>query len=153
MAKYLIPFIFLLYTFTVHALSVSFSDNPVWKLDCNTFNDTKESRFVITWYRDAGHATMLYENGNGKGLREIPGFSENEQFTAHFWMSPATTKITGKTTKESGHGFWVESLGPTLISVRKTGHIAVTNHDVIYGGMKAFTQTGMCKIHKGNSQS
>jgi hypothetical protein len=153
MNKYFISFIVWLCAFSGNVISASFSYNPIWQLDCNTSNGTQKSKFVIMWYRDAGYATMLYENGNGKGLREIPGFSENEQFTAHFWISPATTKITGKTTKESEHGFWVESLGPTLISVRKTGEIAVTNHDVIYGGMKAFTQTGKCEIHKGISPS
>ncbi len=153
MIKYFIPSIVLLCSFAGHVLAASFSDNPIWKLDCDTSDGTKQSKFVIMWYRDAGYATLLYENGNGKGLREIPGFSENDQFTAHFWMSPATTKITGKTTRESEHGFWLESLGATLISVRTTGEIAVTNHDIIYGGMKAFTQTGKCKILKGNSPS
>jgi hypothetical protein len=153
MSKYIISLIVLLSAFTGRVLSASFSDNPIWKMDCDTTDGTKQSKFVIMWYRDGGYATLLYENGNGKGLREIPGFSENEQFTAHFWMSPATTKITGKKTRESEHGFWLESFGPTLISVRTTGEIAVTNHDIIYGGMKAFTQIGKCKIHKSNTPS
>lgn len=135
----------------INISEAAFKAHPIWQFDCSTTKeaegeDGSEIIFQILWYRDAGHATVTWENGNGKGLREIPGFTDNEQYSAHFWMSPYTSKSTGQKTAEKGHGFWMESLGPTMFSVRHTGEIAITNHDIIYGGMKAFTQLGTCKI-------
>jgi hypothetical protein len=149
---WLTPLLFIvLFLAQINTTEAAFKAHPIWQFDCSTKKEAEgkegsEIIFQILWFRDAGHATVTWDNGNGKGLREIPGFADNEQYSAHFWMSPYTSKNTGKKVAEKGHGFWLESLGPTMFSVRHTGEIAVTNHDIIYGGMKAFTQLGTCKI-------
>ena len=147
----LTPLFIVLFLAQINTSEAAFKAHPIWQFDCSATKriegkEDSEIVFQILWHRDAGHATVTWESGNGKGLREIPGFAGNEQYTAHFWMSPYTSKNTGQKTAEKGHGFWLESLGPTMFSVRHTGEIAVTNHDIIYGGMKAFTQLGTCKI-------
>lgn len=136
--------------------SASFNENSTWEFSCTVKNvpghpatnsPNEQRQIKITWFRDAGHARILYPNGNGKGLREIPGFAETNQNSAHFWMSPATSKYTGEETKNSQYGGWIEAFGPTMVSLRSTGAIAITRHDIIYGGMKPFSETGHCVIN------
>ena len=147
--------ILLFFHFTLLADTNSFNDFPTWEFECSTLKiatkkrpkpDQELQKFKILWHRDEGRANVTWENGNGKGLREIPGFSENRQLSAHFWMSPYTSKYTGQETTDSSHGFWVESFGPTMYSIRFSGEIAVTNHDIIYGGMEAFSEHGTCTL-------
>ena len=142
--------------FISHSVNAStFDEMEVWTFNCVVKNvpghpasnaKNKKRKFEIYWNRVNGKAKYLNPNGNGKGIQEIPGFSETPQYTTHFWMSPATAKYTGEETRNSKYGFWLESFGPSMISVRSTGEISITGHDIIYGGMKAFSETGNCEI-------
>ncbi|WP_299769072.1 hypothetical protein [uncultured Pseudoteredinibacter sp.] len=147
-------------TFSYFARAEPFNKSAMWEFECEVQefpphpagNPTKKiSKMKITWFRDSGHAKLIYPNGNGKGLREIPGFSNAGQYTAHFWMSPATSKYTGDETRNSKYGGWIESFGPAMVSIRSSGEIAITRHDIIYGGMKPFSEVGNCKIKSGSS--
>lgn len=76
----------------------------------------------------------------------LAGFSDRSEHSVHFWYSPATAKFTGDETKNGRYGDWLEVFGPTMISIRSNGAIAMTTHDIIYGGMKAFSLEGVCEI-------
>ncbi|MBS0123072.1 hypothetical protein [Thetidibacter halocola] len=124
-----------------------FNQAQVWHFDCAEEGQTaSEGRFSIVWNRDACLARLTWPNGNGKGLSIIHGFADGAQSSVHFWYSPATAKFTGGETAESRYGGWVEGFGPGFVSIRSSGEIAVTTHDIIYGGMRAFSSEGTCAI-------
>ncbi|UYV36922.1 hypothetical protein N4R57_18390 [Rhodobacteraceae bacterium D3-12] len=131
-----------------------FNNHQIWNFACNLSNlkrdgyspDKEELALDIVWNRDANLARSLTPSGNDKGLRVLNGFTDTTQNTVHFLMSPATAKFTGEDTKNGRYGGWVEAFGPTIISIRSDGSAAMTRHDIIYGGIKAFSHEGTCKI-------
>ncbi|MCC2098524.1 MAG: hypothetical protein KDJ29_16630 [Hyphomicrobiales bacterium] len=131
-----------------------FNNHQVWTFECRLTALDREGYFPtdedialhILWNRDADLARTVTPSGNGKGLGVISGFTDSNQNTVHFWMSPATAKFTGEETKNGRYGGWIEGFGPTIISIRSQGHAAMTRHDIIYGEMKAFSSEGTCEI-------
>lgn len=143
------------------AAARNFNESPAWRFECRldavsrgdswciapTEGSSCSTAVTITWHRDRGVATLIWGNGDGKGLREVQGFSDgNGQHTVHFWYSPATAKYTAPETAASRYGGWVEGFGPGFVSLRITGEAAMTTHDIIYGGMKALTREGRCTV-------
>jgi hypothetical protein len=129
----------------------SFNEASVWKISCNS-NAADLTRtgslgcIAVLCNRDAGVATLLFADGNGKRLREIAGFADTSQHSAHFWYSPAIAKITGEATKSGRYRGWIEGFGPSFFSVRTSGEAVWTTHDIIFGGMQARSSEWTCDI-------
>ncbi|MCG7574756.1 hypothetical protein MHM39_14385 [Phaeobacter sp. CNT1-3] len=129
--------------------AIPFNSSSVWEMDCvmePKLSSKPNATFSVIWNRDQSIAHLVWPNGNGKGLREINGFTDTDQHSAHFYYSPATAKLTGQKTKEARYGGWLEGFGPSFFSVRSTGHAVLTNHDIIHGGMKAYSHEGRCTL-------
>lgn len=140
--------------------SRSFDDAPSWQFNCTLDALARADGWcvapnaenacgmaaTVTWHRDRGVATMIWQDGNGKELREVEGFSGTGQQAVHFWFSPATEKFTGSETAASRYGGWIEDFGPTFVSLRITGEAAMTTHDIVFGGMKALSREGRCTV-------
>lgn len=131
-----------------------FNNHQVWTFERRLqvldregcFPRNSEIGLNIEWNTDANLARTVTPTGNAKGLGVMRGFSDASQHMVHFWMSPATAKFTGEDTKNGRYGGWLEAFGPTMISIRSQGHIAMTRHDITHGGMKAYSHEGTCEI-------
>lgn len=137
-----------------HLQAEPFNNHQIWTFECSLHALDREGYFPrngeiglnIVWNRDANLARTVTPSGNSKGLGVMRGFTDASQHMVHFWMSPATAKFTGEDTKNGRYGGWVEAFGPTMISVRSQGHVAMTRHDITHGGMKAYSHEGICEI-------
>jgi len=146
--------VLLLFYGTAHVNAEPFNNHQVWTFQCNLTAlkrdkyspQNKEIDLRIVWNRDANLARTVTPSGNAKGLGVMHGFTDTSQHIVHFWMSPATAKFTGEETRNGRYGGWMEGFGPTVISIRSHGNIAMTRHDIIHGGMKAYSHEGTCKI-------
>jgi hypothetical protein len=134
------------------ALSLDFQAAESWKFLCEVesvdkYRNKGTYKFSIFWKTKADVAKIIWQSGNGKEMRTIPGFvSASGQHSVHFWHSKATKKYTSEHTKNSKYGGFIDGLGATLFSIRASGEMARTNHDIIYGGMKPLSEVGICKI-------
>lgn len=139
---------------TAHVTAEPFNNHQVWTFQCSLtalkregyFPANYETDLHIVWNRDANLARTVTPSGNAKGLGVMNGFIDTSQHIVHFWMSPATAKFTGEETKNGRYGGWLEAFGPTIISIRSGGNVAMTRHDIVHGGMKAYSHEGTCEI-------
>ena len=143
-----------LFAGTAHLSAEPFNNHQVWTFQC-TLAALKRDGYVprnneislqIVWNRDANLARTITPSGNAKGLRVMSGFTDRNQHMVNFVMWPAPAKFTGEETKNGRYGGWIEGLGPTIISIRSHGNIAMTRHDITHGGMKAYSHEGNCEI-------
>lgn len=137
-----------------HLKAEPFNNHQIWTFECRLqalyregyFPKNSEIELHIEWNRDANLARTMTPSGNSKGLGVMRGFTDTSQHMVHFWMSPATAKFTGEETKNGRYGGWLEAFGPTMISIRSQGNVAMTRHDIIDGAMKAYSHEGTCEI-------
>jgi|GEM_PF-5746791 len=93
-------------------------------------------RIALVWDLDRAEARAPDQPAQATApLVEIPGFAWRDglRFVAHFRLAdPAPETLSDP------------RLSTALFSVRSDGDAVLTEHSVVYGGMRALTQSGRC---------
>ncbi|WP_099823402.1 hypothetical protein [Oceaniglobus indicus] len=90
----------------------------------------------LLWDRETGDVTFLNPDNDPAGHgSEIEGFEyrDGRQYSAHFGPPPVidATRFDPR-------------FGTSLLSIRSDGSAVHTMHSIVYGGMRALTQSGDC---------
>ncbi|THD74880.1 hypothetical protein E7681_07945 [Thalassobius vesicularis] len=127
------------------AMALDFASAPGWSFECEVavveregyFPPRKTGAFRLLWPRESGSARLIGQSGTGYDLREMPGYSTpTAHGVAHFYALPQTAAF----------GVNGDVLRARMVSVRSDGFIALTEHMIEYGDMRAASAEGTCKI-------
>ncbi|HKL65161.1 MAG TPA: hypothetical protein VJ886_03540 [Roseovarius sp.] len=92
---------------------------------------------TFTWDRRAGGGELLWPNGHRAILRQL---NNDARWLVHFWYGDETGRIVPE--GEMNIGCCIQS----YLSVRHSGHFALTKHSIVQGGMRARSIEGRCAI-------
>jgi len=123
------------------AEGIDFQTAARWQFSCTadevTANHTVPKKVDFIWDRRAAAAELDGGNGVRKIMRQL---NNDARYSVSFWYGPETSWI--KLTDQ----MMIDCCYTGVLSVRHSGHYALTTHDIKYGGMKAYSAEGTCKI-------